>query len=106
MATGKRRGMPGRRPAVRQAETGARCSACRKRKDKVHRNRKTGRLVCATCADRARMRVAPCTDCGERKLLQARSRCYACYKRLWRSARGGRALARPARRVRHHAPTL
>jgi len=64
----------------------------------VHRNRKTGKLVCATCADRARMRVAVCADCGERKLLQARGRCYACYKRQWRSARGP-ALARPARRA-------
>lgn len=106
MAAGKRRGMPGRRPGARQTESGARCSACRKRKEKIHRNRKTGRLVCATCADRARMRVGACVDCGERKLLQARNRCYACYKRLWRSVRGGRVLARPARRARSHGPAL
>jgi hypothetical protein len=52
------------------------------------------------------MRVGPCIDCGERKLLQARSRCYACYKRLWRTVRGSGALARPARRVRRHGPAF
>ena len=46
------------------------------------------------------MRVGPCTDCGERKLLQARNKCYACYKRQWRWARREDLLARPARRVR------
>src|SRR5262249_55395992 len=68
MAAGKHSGMPGRRPGGRRHEPGGRCTTCRKRKEKVHRSRKTGRLVCATCADRARMRVGPCTDCGERKL--------------------------------------
>ena len=69
-------------------EPGARCSVCRKHKEKVHRSRKTRKLVCASCADRARMRVQTCGDCGRRKLIQARGRCYACYKRVWRSARG------------------
>jgi len=106
MAAGKRSGMPGRRPGGRRHEPGGRCTTCRKRKDKVHRNRKTGRLVCATCADRARMRVGPCTDCGERKLLQARNRCYACYKRQWRWARRQDLLARPARRDRRSSKAL
>lgn len=64
-----------------------RCSVCRKQKAKVHRNRKTRKMVCAACADRARMRVGACDDCGQRKLIQARGRCYACYKRVWRSVR-------------------
>jgi predicted amidophosphoribosyltransferase len=106
MAAGKRTGMAGRRPGSRRREPGGRCSTCRKHKDKVHRNRQTGHLVCATCADRARMRVGPCAECGERKLLQARSRCYACYKREWRSARRRILLARPARRVRRLRPVL
>jgi hypothetical protein len=66
---------------------GSRCSVCRKLKDKVHRSRKTKKLVCAACSDRARMRVTTCGDCGQRKLIQARGRCYACYKRAWRSSR-------------------
>jgi len=79
---------------------GGRCSVCRRRKNKVHRSRRTGRLVCPACADRARMKVLPCTDCGRRKLIQARGRCYACYKRLWRSRRGRPAplVAMAARR--------
>jgi hypothetical protein len=64
---------------------GGRCSVCRRIKEKVHRNRKSKKLVCTTCADRARMRVGSCAECGQRKLLQARGRCYACYKRVWRS---------------------
>lgn len=76
---------------------GGRCTVCRKRKDKVHRNRKTGRLVCPACADRARMRIGTCGDCGARKLLQARQRCFACYKRHWRAARAPVPL-RAARR--------
>jgi len=51
------------------------------------------------------MRVGPCADCGQRKLLQARNRCYACYKRQWRSARGV-PLARFARRIQRHAPAF
>jgi hypothetical protein len=76
-------------------DAGGRCSVCRRRKDKIHRNRKTGKLVCATCADRARMRLGPCADCGQRKLLQARGRCYACYKREWRWLK--RATGKPSR---------
>lgn len=76
-------------------EPGGRCAVCRKRKPKVHRNRKTGRLVCPSCADRGRMRVGACDDCGARKLLQARQRCFACYKRQWRAARA----APPAQRA-------
>ncbi len=72
----------GRRPATER-----RCTVCRKRKDNVHRSRATGKLVCGSCSDRARMRVGACDGCGERKLIQARNRCYACYKRQWRSAR-------------------
>lgn len=71
----------------RRHAPGGRCTVCRKRKDKVHRSRKTGRLVCPACADRARMRIGLCGDCGVRKLLQARQRCFACYKRSWRAAR-------------------
>jgi predicted amidophosphoribosyltransferase len=77
---------------------GGRCTVCRKRKDKVHRNRKTGRLVCPACADRARMRVGTCGDCGARKLLQARQRCFACYKRHWRAARASPAALRAGAR--------
>ena len=106
MAAGKHSGMPGRRLGGRRGEPGGRCTTCRKRKEKVHRSRKTGRLVCATCADRARMRVGPCTDCGERKLLQARHRCYACYKRQWRWARRQDLPARPARRDRRSGRAL
>jgi len=86
-------------------EGGGRCSVCRRRKGKVHRSRKTGKLVCATCADRARMRLGSCADCGERKLLQARGRCYACYKRQWRSLRGT-AVALPARRAARRPATV
>jgi hypothetical protein len=96
MAAAKRGAAVLARPGGR--EPGGRCSVCRRRKDKVHRSRKTGKLVCATCADRARMRLGPCADCGQRKLLQARGRCYACYKRQWRSLRR-MAVARPARRA-------
>ncbi|HEV7733727.1 MAG TPA: hypothetical protein VGR62_16280 [Candidatus Binatia bacterium] len=85
------------RNGLRQhGDSSARCSVCHKRKGKVHRSRKTRKLVCASCADRARMRIAACDDCGERKLIQARGRCYACYKRVWRSARDE---AQPARRA-------
>jgi len=73
---------------------------CRKHKDRVHRNRVSGRLVCATCGDRARLRVGSCRSCAERKLLQARGRCYACYKREWRFARERGAVARAAQRLR------
>ena len=65
------------------------CSVCRKRKDRVHRNRQSGKLVCATCSDRARMRVGACGECGETKVIQARERCYACYKRRWRAGLTG-----------------
>jgi hypothetical protein len=85
------------RSAQRQAP-GGRCTVCRKRKHKVHRNRKTGRLVCPACADRARMRIGPCDDCGARKLLQARRRCFACYKRHWRAARAAPAPLRAGAR--------
>jgi hypothetical protein len=95
MAAGKRGAAPPRAGRGGR-EAGGRCSVCRLRKGKVHRSRKTGKLVCATCADRARMRLGPCADCGERKLLQARGRCYACYKRQWRSLRRT-GLLRPAR---------
>jgi hypothetical protein len=71
---------------------------CRKRKDKVHRSRKTKKLVCAACSDRARMRVSRCHDCGAHKLIQARGRCYACYKRVWRSSH---APVLPAARRAH-----
>jgi hypothetical protein len=73
---------------------------CRKRKDRVHRNRISGRLVCATCGDRARLRIGSCGGCAEQKVLQARGRCYACYKREWRSMRD---VPRTARRVRRAA---
>lgn len=79
---------------------GGRCSSCRRVKDKVHRSRKSGKLVCAACSDRARMRVLPCTDCGVRKLIQARGRCYACYKRQWRSRRSNVPATAAARRRR------
>jgi hypothetical protein len=90
--------------AARRAEhtrraAGSRCSICRRRRHKVHRSRKTGKLVCAACADRARMRVGRCADCTRRKLLQARGRCYACYKRQWRSLQHT-ALMRRARHSR------
>jgi predicted RNA-binding Zn-ribbon protein involved in translation (DUF1610 family) len=64
------------------------CTACRRRKDKVHRSRASGKLVCPACSDRQRLRVDTCTSCGMRKLLQARGRCFACYKREWRARRG------------------
>jgi hypothetical protein len=66
---------------------------CHKRKEKVHRSRKTKKLVCAACSDRARMRVSRCHDCGQHKLIQARDRCYACYKRAWRSSQAPVAAA-------------
>jgi hypothetical protein len=65
------------------------CTLCRRRKDRVHRSRETAKLVCPACADRRRLRVEPCTSCGERKLIQARGRCFACYKREWRARRNG-----------------
>jgi len=71
---------------------GAMCSRCHRRKGKIHRSRKTGQLVCAACSDRARMRNDVCSDCGERKLIQARGLCYACYKRLWRAIRAPRLV--------------
>jgi hypothetical protein len=64
------------------------CTVCRRRKDKVHRNRTSGKLVCPACSDRLRLRTDTCTSCGTRKLLQARGRCFACYKREWRARRG------------------
>jgi predicted amidophosphoribosyltransferase len=70
------------------------CSVCRKRKDRVHRNRQSGKPVCATCSDRARMRVNACGECGETKVIQARERCYACYKRQWRAGLTGRLRRR------------
>jgi hypothetical protein len=76
---------------------------CRKRKDRVHRNRMSGRLVCATCGDRARLRIGSCHSCAEEKVLQARGRCYACYKREWRSMREDAVMRRAARRVRRSA---
>jgi len=96
METGKRRGMSGRRAGRRAG----RCSVCHKLKERVHRNRVSGRLVCATCGDRARLRVGSCRGCAERKLLQARGRCYACYKREWRFARERGSVARAAHRLR------
>lgn len=97
MVAGKREAMFSARDRTRR-EGGGRCNVCRRMKDKVHRSRKTKRLVCTTCADRARMRVGACAECGHRKLLQARGRCYACYKRQWRSTRRTE-MARPARRA-------
>ena len=64
------------------------CTVCRRRKDKVHRNRTSGKLVCPACSDRQRLRIDACAACGTRKLLQARGRCFACYKREWRARRG------------------
>ena len=64
------------------------CTVCRHRKDKVHRSRVSGKLVCPACSDRLRLRVDTCASCGSRKLLQARGRCFACYKREWRARRG------------------
>jgi len=64
------------------------CTVCRRRKEKVHRNRLSGKLVCPACSDRLRLRTDTCTSCGARKLLQARGRCFACYKREWRARRG------------------
>ena len=87
-----------RNGAATRGAAGARCSVCRKRKDKVHRSRKTKKMVCAACSDRARMRFSACGDCGQRKLIQARGRCYACYKRAWRSSR---ATVLPATRTAH-----
>jgi hypothetical protein len=105
MAAGKRPAALPPRASRRGREPGARCAVCRRHKDKVHRSRKTGKLVCAACSDRARMRLGACADCGQRKLLQARGRCYACYKREWRSHR--RAVsARPARRTALGPTTL
>jgi hypothetical protein len=72
------------------------CAVCRRRKDKVHRSRVTGKLVCPACSDRLRLRIDNCASCGTRKLLQARGRCFACYKREWRARRGtGDASAQP-----------
>jgi hypothetical protein len=67
------------------------CTVCRHRKDKVHRSRLSGKLVCPACSDRLRLRVDTCASCGTRKLLQARGRCFACYKREWRARRGEHA---------------
>jgi hypothetical protein len=36
-----------------------------------------------------------CASCGTRKLLQARGRCFACYKREWRARRGTETRATP-----------
>jgi hypothetical protein len=69
------------------------CAVCRRKKDKLHRSRATGRLVCPACSDRQRLRTDRCATCGEQKLLQARGRCFACYKREWRARRGGEAPA-------------
>jgi hypothetical protein len=99
MAAVKRVGSAAVRIDRRRRDAGGRCSTCRRHKQKVHRSRKTGKLVCATCADRARMRLGPCADCGQRKLLQARGRCYACYKRQWRHLRSALA-SRAGRRQR------
>jgi len=51
------------------------------------------------------MRLGACADCGQRKLLQARGRCYACYKRQWRTHRRV-VSARPARRASLAPTTL
>jgi len=67
------------------------CTICRRRKDKLHRSRATGRLVCPACADRRRLRTDSCVICGALKLLQARGRCFACYKREWRARRSSTA---------------
>jgi hypothetical protein len=80
-------GASARNGTAPRGAAGTRCSVCRKHKEKVHRSRKTKKMVCAACSDRARMRVTRCTDCGKHKLIQARGRCYACYKRIWRSQR-------------------
>jgi hypothetical protein len=72
------------------------CSVCRHRKDKVHRNRRSGKLVCPACSDRMRLRVDTCVSCSGRKLLQARGRCFACYKREWRARRGDGHPTAPA----------
>jgi hypothetical protein len=77
------------------------CSVCRRRKDKVHRNRTSGKLVCPSCSDRMRLRVDTCGACGARKLLQARGRCFACYKREWRARRGEGLAMDQAARLRH-----
>jgi hypothetical protein len=99
MAMGKR---PGAKPTAspNRREADPRCSVCRRRRHKVHRSRKTGKLVCTACADRARMRVGTCVDCTERKLLQARGRCFACYKRRWRSLRHAALMRRARGRTR------
>jgi len=65
------------------------CSVCRRRKERVHRNRQSRKLVCATCSDRARMRTGACVACRKVKVIQARDRCYACYKRFWRAGMTG-----------------
>jgi len=62
---------------------------CRRRKAKVHRSRISQKLVCPSCSDRLRLRTDVCVSCGTRKLLQARGRCFACYKREWRARRDG-----------------
>jgi recombinational DNA repair protein (RecF pathway) len=97
---GRSTSRPRRRLATPAGARAGRCSVCHRVKGKVHRSRKTGRLVCAGCADRARLRVTRCVDCRRRKLIQARGQCYACYKRDWRSRRGGAALVRAVRRTR------
>ena len=78
---------------------------CQQRKDRVHRNRRTGLLVCPACADRARMKTQPCEDCGERKLIQARGRCFACYKREWRERRARTIRSAGRTDVRHRSPS-
>jgi hypothetical protein len=77
------------------------CTVCRRRKDKVHRSRASGKLVCPACSDRQRLRTDVCASCGTRKLLQARGRCFACYKREWRARRD-----RPPRGGASHADSL
>ena len=76
-----------RRDAGRQGPERHLCSRCNERKNTLHRNRQTRKLVCNSCADRARLQVGHCAECRQRKLLQARGCCYACYKRAWRAAR-------------------
>jgi predicted amidophosphoribosyltransferase len=99
MAAGKRQGSA----RYRLGRRAGRCSVCRKHKDRVHRNRVSGRLVCATCGDRSRLRVGSCSACAERKVIQARGRCYACYKREWRFMRERGPMARAARHLRRAA---
>jgi len=106
-ATRSEQGNGARAPRGRRATPagGGRCSVCHRVKGKVHRSRKTGRLVCAACSDRARLRVTRCIDCRRRKLIQARGQCYACYKRQWRTRRAGTAVALASRRRRAPSPT-